>query len=68
MLKHITNPKNDHQFVDATRPVLLAKDEKLCCRFCGGEIKSGEFRDDLSAREFNISGMCQSCQDKTFGA
>ncbi len=26
-----------------------------------------EFRDDLSKREFTISGMCQVCQDLTFG-
>ena len=25
-----------------------------------------EFRDDLSKREFTISGMCQVCQDKVF--
>ncbi len=26
-----------------------------------------EFRDDLSKREFTISGMCQTCQDQIFG-
>lgn len=26
-----------------------------------------EFRDDLSRREYTISGMCQMCQDKVFG-
>jgi hypothetical protein len=25
------------------------------------------FRDELSAREYTISGMCQACQDATFG-
>ena len=25
------------------------------------------FRDKLSAREFEISGMCQVCQDRIFG-
>jgi hypothetical protein len=29
------------------------------------EIKN-LFRDDLSFKEFGISGMCQKCQDKTF--
>lgn len=24
-------------------------------------------RDDLSVREYRISGMCQKCQDQTFG-
>ena len=35
------------------------------CPTCGGVI--GEFLDELSYREFKISGMCQACQDKTFG-
>jgi len=26
-----------------------------------------KFRDDLSIKEYGISGMCQTCQDKTFG-
>lgn len=26
-----------------------------------------DFRDELSVREYNISGMCQKCQDETFG-
>ena len=26
------------------------------------------FRDELSAREYYISGMCQACQDSVFGA
>lgn len=25
------------------------------------------FRDELSAREYRISGMCQACQDSVFG-
>jgi len=36
------------------------------CVFCKAEIKMGDFRDDLSIKEFNISRMCQSCQDKVF--
>lgn len=26
----------------------------------------GDFRDSLSEREFNISGLCQECQDEIF--
>ena len=26
-----------------------------------------EFRDEISRREFDIAGMCQKCQDETFG-
>ncbi len=32
---------------------------------CGGE--AGEFRDELSEREYRISGLCQECQDSVFG-
>ena len=35
------------------------------CVICGGPAV--EFRNELSAREWNISGMCQKCQDETFG-
>lgn len=35
------------------------------CATCGGE--AGEFTDALSEKEYKISGMCQNCQDKTFG-
>ncbi len=35
------------------------------CPTCGKAI--GEFRNDLSTKEFKISGMCQQCQDDVFG-
>ena len=35
------------------------------CMVCGTDANF--FRDDLSRKEFSISRMCQSCQDKTFG-
>lgn len=38
--------------------------ESDTCTMCGGEAK--EFKDELSRREYTISGMCQKCQDKTF--
>lgn len=49
---------------------LFGRDRSSCllmgrCVCCGNEATS--FRDALSAREFKISGMCQECQDKTFG-
>lgn len=36
------------------------------CVACGGPAK--EFSDELSKKEYGISGMCQTCQDKTYGA
>jgi len=38
------------------------------CPFCGEKINPNEFKDELSKREFKISGLCQKCQDKTFGS
>jgi hypothetical protein len=35
------------------------------CPFCKKEIVKGSFRDALSEREFQISGLCQKCQDET---
>jgi len=34
------------------------------CPLCQKEI--GEFRDALSKREYEISGICQDCQDEFF--
>ena len=46
--------------------VELVKQNK--CPFCKKDIDvETEFRDSLSKREYNISGLCQKCQDKTFG-
>ena len=36
------------------------------CPFCKSPICLEEFRDNLSIKEFNISGLCQKCQDKIF--
>lgn len=38
--------------------------KKNICTFCNEPI--GEFKDECSKREFQISGMCQKCQDKIF--
>ena len=35
------------------------------CVVCGGP--ASQFKDALSRKEYTISGMCQSCQDDTFG-
>lgn len=38
---------------------------KGICVSCGEEAKN--FKDEVSKKEFSISGMCQECQDFTFG-
>lgn len=37
------------------------------CPFCKKEIYTDEFRDEVSWKEYQISGLCQVCQDKMFG-
>ena len=37
------------------------------CPTCGDPINENSFKDALSRKEFEISGMCQKCQDKVFG-
>lgn len=41
--------------------------EEKKCPFCKEPIKMEDFKDDLSRKEFGISGICQSCQDGVFG-
>lgn len=37
------------------------------CPFCKQIVDKTKFRDKVSLREFEISGLCQTCQDETFG-
>ena len=62
-------PTEKHSTVDAMIQELFGVDRRkaICentCALCGASAT--QFRDDLSRREFSISGMCQHCQDRTF--
>jgi hypothetical protein len=46
----------------------LRRQENRCVFQRDGKEHNLKFRDDLSRKEFSISGMCQSCQDSVFGA
>ena len=37
------------------------------CPFCSQAVTLDGFKDELSLKEFHISGLCQSCQDSVFG-
>jgi len=39
--------------------------KKHKCLWCGKRVEG--FRDYLSLKEYSISGLCQECQDRTFG-
>ena len=40
----------------------ITEDKCICC-----DGKASAFRDELSRKEFSISGLCQKCQDAVFG-
>ena len=39
----------------------------ICCKPIVLAVDPPPFRDQLSWKEFSISGMCQKCQDDVFG-
>lgn len=47
-------------------PEAAERIENNKCATCNGEV--GEFSDELSKKEYSISGMCQKCQDGVFGS
>lgn len=49
---------------DILFPENKARKDAGLCPICGQPIT--EFRDALSHKEFQISGMCQECQDLVF--
>jgi len=40
--------------------------EKGYCPFCKRIVNVNGFRDSVSRKEYEISGLCQACQDETF--
>jgi hypothetical protein len=37
------------------------------CPFCHIKVNIMDFTDEMSRREYSISGICQRCQNETFG-
>ena len=54
------------EFIDNVFPLEAKRIKAGKCPFCGEKINTDDFKDDLSRREFEISGMCQKCQDDFF--
>ena len=44
----------------------ISNGECIACEVTG--LIASSFSDDVSRKEYSISGMCQSCQDDLFGA
>jgi len=58
------------QFLEGQSMAMFSRSRLQCirnniCVMCGNTAKI--FRDAISKKEFTISGICQGCQDKTFG-
>ena len=66
-------PSSKSEKIDELFKTLYGVDRKTSiinctCVSCSAEnITEKSFRDDVSLREFHISGLCQVCQDKIFG-
>lgn len=52
---------SDRLFPDAKENI-----EEGRCVACAEPIREKDFRDTLSIKEFQISGLCQTCQDEVF--
>ena len=51
--------------IDGLEELFQAK-EKGICPFCTREVKEEDLKNELSKKEYNISGLCQRCQDDFF--
>jgi len=59
------NPAIDNLLTSITKISRKDAMQKSICTWCKKPVQG--FRDQLSKQEYRISGMCQSCQDDTFG-
>jgi hypothetical protein len=53
-------------FIESVFPGTMKAIAECNCPMCTQPV--GKFRDILSRQEYKISGLCQACQDKVFGA
>ncbi len=47
-------------------PEAVENYENGICPLCKQKINPDEFVDELSKKEYDISGLCQECQNKVF--
>ena len=57
--------KNIMEQVGFEKEVKLFEEKK--CVFCKEPINMDDFEDEISKREYFISGICQKCQHEVFG-
>ena len=55
-------------FIDEMAKEMFGWDgDEAHCKICNAQVNRADFIDELSIREYDISGMCQKCQDDFFG-
>ena len=57
----VSNPSTKLQEL---RREIIKKTQLRNCTWCKTQVK--KFKDQISVKEYFISGLCQDCQDKTF--
>ncbi len=67
--KQMIEPTSKAPAIDLLMSVLTGNSREIQlasskCMTCKGDAES--FRDELSVKEYSISGMCQICQDQIF--
>ena len=52
--------------MEAVAPEALKRVDEGLCLVCEKPVKREDMKNKISLKEFDLSGMCQSCQDNFF--
>jgi len=69
--KHNKKPATPQEFTDNFAKKAFGRSrtdskKQNICVVCNASCKPEDFKDDLSAQEYQITGFCQKCQDEVF--
>lgn len=67
MYRHVIAQMNDDIMTKLGYGKQVEAKNNGICPQCNAKVDPTSFRDEVSAREFKISGLCQACQDEVFG-
>jgi len=57
---------NKEEILKELFPDYIERINNFRCPFCNKKINLKKFKDELSIKEFKISGLCYKCQDKQY--